>query len=178
MAVDLVLILLIAGGFVVGFFRGAIRQLTSIGALLVSFLLAAYLAGPLGGWLHDQAPTYSISYSTFLAFGASFVLLVTAGALLFQVAGADMAISRNALLDDVVGGLLGGVLVVLVLSSLLIILDNYFVRIGTSPTTEFQFLREAHAATTDSTVANGLRSTVAALMLGLLGPILPRELFP
>ncbi|CAN5785347.1 hypothetical protein BH24CHL6_BH24CHL6_04460 [soil metagenome] len=176
MAIDLFLIMLLAGGFLLGFFRGAVRQLTSIGAWLISFLLAAHLAGPLGGWLVEQAPSYSHEYASFLAFGSGFVLLLTAGALLFQVAGANVALTRHEPLDGVIGGLLGMLLLLLVATSLVVILDSYFRMSGSPGTAEFQVLRDAHQATEGSTIANVLRQTFVPLLGGLLGPILPAEL--
>jgi uncharacterized membrane protein required for colicin V production len=175
MAIDLFIILLLVGGFLLGFFRGAVRQLTSIGAWLISFLLAAHLAAPLGGWLVEQAPSYSLEYASFLAFGAVFALLLTAGALIFQVAGTNVALTRHVPLDSVVGGVLGTTLLLLVATSLVIILDSYFGVIGSPGTAEFQLLRNAHQATEGSTIANVLRQTLVPLLGTLLGPILPVE---
>jgi uncharacterized membrane protein required for colicin V production len=176
MAIDLFIILLLVGGFLLGFFRGAVRQLTSIGAWLISFLLAAHLSGPLGGLLVEQAPSYSPEYARFLTFGAAFVLLLVAGALIFQVAGTNVALTRHVPLDSMIGGALGTTLLLLVVTSLLIIFDSYFAVIGSAGTAEFRVLRDAHQATGESTIGNLLRQTVVPLLGTLLGPVLPAEL--
>ena len=176
MGLDLVIILLLAGGFMLGFYRGAVRQLTSIGALLVAFLLAAHLAGPVGRWLAEQAPTYSLEYASFLSFGALFALLLSAGALVFQFYGANVALTRRELLDNIIGGLAGTLLVVLVVAGLVVVLDSYFALAATPSSAEFGILRDTHALTLDSAIANSMRATLIPLLGGLLGPILPADL--
>lgn len=176
MGLDLIIVLLLAGGFVLGFFRGAMRQLSSIGAWLISFLLAAHLAAPMGRWLAEQAPTYSVEYSTFLSFGAIFLLLITAGALLFQVAGSNVSLTRNELVDDVIGGVLGALLVLLVVAALVVVLDSYFSLADQPLTAEFQLLRETYNVSLDSAIANTLRNSLIPLIGTLLNPILPHEL--
>jgi len=176
MGLDLVIILLLAGGFMLGFYRGAVRQLTSIGAWLVAFLLAAHLSGPAGRLLVEQAPTYSVQYATFLSFGTLFVLLLGAGALVFQVYGANVALTRRELLDNIIGGLSGTLLVILVIAGLLVVLDSYFAQPAPPTSAEFGVLRDAYALTLDSAIANSMRQTLIPLLGGVLGPILPADL--
>ena len=176
MGLDLVIILLLAGGFMLGFYRGAVRQLTSIGAWLVAFLLAAHLAGLAGRLLVEQAPTYSAEYATFLSFGALFVLLLGAGALVFQVYGANVALTRRELLDNIIGGLSGTLLVILVVAGLLVVLDSYFVQPTPPTSAEFGVLRDTYVLTLDSAIANSMRQTLIPLLGGVLGPILPADL--
>lgn len=175
MGLDLIIILLLASGFLLGFYRGAVRQLTSIGAWLVAFLLAAYLRAPVGGWLAEQAPTYSVQYASFLSFGALFVLLLSAGALVFQVYGRHVTLTRRELLDNIIGGLAGTLLVILVLASLVVVLDSYFAQPTPLTTAEFGSLRNLHALTLDSAIANSMRETLIPALGALLGPILPAE---
>ena len=178
MAVDLVVILLLAGGFLLGFFRGAIRQLTSIGAWLICFLLGAHLAPVVGRWLVGQAPTYSFQYGQLLSFGAIFIILLTAALILFQVVGTTMTLTRHELLDNVLGGLLGATLVLLIATSLVVILDSYYTLPVLPATAELPVLREAWLASESSAIANGLRASLIPLLGAVLGPILPSELRP
>ncbi len=51
---DRVMLLVLAGGFVLGFFQGVIRGVLAIGAWAVSFLVGANLRDPAVGYLASQ----------------------------------------------------------------------------------------------------------------------------
>ena len=51
--VDLLLVLFFVGFFVLGFAQGTIRRLIGLASILFSFLFAANVAEPLGGFLAD-----------------------------------------------------------------------------------------------------------------------------
>jgi uncharacterized membrane protein required for colicin V production len=51
---DIVMLLVLAGGFVLGFVQGVIRGVLAIGAWAVSFLVGANLRDPVGSYLASQ----------------------------------------------------------------------------------------------------------------------------
>jgi membrane protein required for colicin V production len=175
MAADLALILLLATGFLLGFVRGAIRQLLGYGAWLVSFLLAAYLSPTVGGWLQDQSPQFSSEYANMLAFGLLFLLLMAASLAFVELSGATITLTRHALLDDIIGGLLGLGLVLLIASAAVIIFDTYHTLPELPQGEEVAVIRDSYQALADSAIANGLRDSLIPLIGTLLGPLLPAE---
>ncbi|MGI8928185.1 MAG: CvpA family protein [Candidatus Limnocylindrales bacterium] len=59
MEVDVALVVLLAAGFLLGVFRGAVRQLIVLGSWLVAFILSVQLRGAIGAWFAARAPQYS-----------------------------------------------------------------------------------------------------------------------
>jgi hypothetical protein len=69
-SVDIVLVLIIAGAFVVGFLWGVIRSLLMLAAWFVVFVLAAILSVPFGDYLSNQWNSYSADWNHMAASGA------------------------------------------------------------------------------------------------------------
>ena len=68
-SVDIVLVLIIAGAFVLGFLWGVIRSLLMLAAWFVVFVLSAILSVPVGDYLSNQWNTYSADWDHMAAFG-------------------------------------------------------------------------------------------------------------
>lgn len=173
MAFDLFCALLIAGGIVLGFWRGAIRQGLAVAAWPVTFLLAANLSPSLGRWLVSQAPTYSTEYGVMLAFGAVFALLFVAAVIVFEVTGTSMTISRSTTVDSIVGAVLGGLLAVLALIGLIVVLDTYYAVTPAPGNYQIELIGDVYGVSRDSFIAEGLRQTVIPLLGNVLSAILP-----
>ena len=65
---DIVLVLVIAGAFVVGFLWGVIRSLLMLAGWFVVFLLAALLSVPVGDYLNGQWTAYDAHWNHMAAF--------------------------------------------------------------------------------------------------------------
>ncbi len=172
MVIDLVIILLVGGGFLLGFVRNAIRQMLAIAAWFVTFLLAAQLSAPVGRWLAAQATAYSTEYATMLSFGGLFVLLFGAAVILFEVSGTTMTLTRHALLDSWLGGVLGVILALLTVLAGLVILDSYHA-VPEAPSAQIQFFGDVYQATRQSVIAEVVRGTLGAFLGPVLAPLLP-----
>lgn len=168
--IDLVVVLLLAGGFLLGFFRGSVRQLLSVAAWLVAFLVAAN-ASQLTARLFLEG--YGFSYATMLGFGAVFVVLTLGGVLFFQLSGQTTALTRHELLDDFIGGLLGIALVLLVTASVLVILDVVYALPQPPTGNQLALLAQIHSDSQSSIISRGLRDTLIPLLGIVLRPLLP-----
>jgi uncharacterized membrane protein required for colicin V production len=125
--VDVVLVLLLGGAFLFGFFQGVIRGVLSIAAWFVVFIVAANLSEPVGTWLNGQWVQFSPGYNLMLAFGMVALLLFALAFVLIQLGTRNTAtLSRHPLLDDVLGGLLGLTLAVLLLAALIVVLESHY----------------------------------------------------
>lgn len=176
MIVDVLLLLLLAGGFLLGFFRGVIRQLLAIGATLFVFVAAAYLRLPVGDWLGRTSSQFDFQYAQVLSFLAIFVALFVAVLLLFELGGSGMSLVRHPLLDDALGGVAGLVLAAITAAALVVILDSYFLGHPLPSAGELGWLRSAHESLARSALAEPLRDLVIRPLGILLGPVLPSEL--
>lgn len=176
MIVDVLLLLLLAGGFVLGFFRGFIRQLLALGTWLVVFIAAAYLRLPIGDWLGRTSTQFSLDYAEMLAFTVIFLALMAAALVLVELGGSGSALTRHPLLDDALGGVGGLMLAVLIAASLLIALDSYFLIHADQAAGEVGWLRDIHTSLSDSALAVPLRDWVIRPLGALVGPILPSDI--
>jgi uncharacterized membrane protein required for colicin V production len=174
--VELLVLLLLAGGFVLGFFRGVVRQVLALAAWLGTFLVAAYLRLPLGDWLARSSSQFSFDYAQMLAFATVFLALFLGALALIEFGGAGSALTRHPLLDDAVGGITGLLLAIVVVASLLVALDTYFLVHPAVEPGEVGWLREIHDDLSASALAEPLRSLVIRPLGYLLGPILPSDI--
>ena len=105
---DVIIVLLLVGGFIFGFATGVIQQLLTLLVWLLSLLLAGNLMESLGGWMGQYWTTFSKSYSNMLAFLAMFVIFLVIGEILiFAFYKRAPMVARLAFLDELVGGFLG-----------------------------------------------------------------------
>jgi uncharacterized membrane protein required for colicin V production len=176
MIVDVLLLLLLTGGFVLGFFRGVLRQLLALGGWLFSFVAAVYLRLPLGDWLDRTSGQFEFEYAQMLAFASVFLGFFIAALLLFQLGGSGLSMVRHPLLDDALGGVAGVILAALTAAALVVILDSYFLGRAIQEPGELSWLREIHESLTRSVLADPLRNWVIRPLGFLMGPLLPPEL--
>jgi uncharacterized membrane protein required for colicin V production len=179
-AVDIVLLLILAGAFILGFFQGVIRGLLAIGAWAVAFLLAANLRDPVGGYLASQWTNLSVDYVHMLAFGLMAILTLAVLLVLIQVGTrGPKGVTSMPLLDDLMAGLLGVVLAVLIMAATSVTLGTFY-----RPSAPGGALIEAewsvrlYAFLIDSTVGStpiGLVTPLMDLLFGWLTPQVVRD---
>ncbi len=172
-AADIVLLMLLAGSFVLGFLQGVIRQLLEIGAFLVAFVVAAHLRGPVGDWVSGQWTQLSPSYGAMLAFGGLFLAFFIPALVTIQFAGSSTELTRHALLDDALAGLLGLALGLLVLSGIVAILGSYYSDVRPAPANDISWIGSLHTALAGSAIGGGLGSSLVPGLVAILGPLLP-----
>jgi membrane protein required for colicin V production len=174
--IDGLLLLLIAGGFLLGFFRGMVRQLLALGAWLVAFVGSAHLRLPLGDWLDASSTQFSTDYSHMLAFAILFLVSFVGGLVLVEFGGAGSALTRHQLLDDALGGVLGLALGVFSVVAVIVVLDSYFLPTPTPLAGEVDWLRDVHRSLSGSAIAGLLHEWVIRPLGILLAPLLPPDI--
>jgi uncharacterized membrane protein required for colicin V production len=172
---DLVLLLLLGLGFFVGFFRGLIRALLAIAAWAVSFLLAANIRAPIGDWLARSA-SFDAFYADMIAFAVVFFAVFIALLLVITFSRSPTSITGHAVVDDIFGGVVGVIVVVLVVAAVQIMLASYY-RVENPPASvDLGAIAELHRALLGSTIATYIANTVVHWIAFLFGPLLPPEL--
>lgn len=173
MEVDLVLVVLLAGGFLLGFLRGVMRQLIALAAWVVCFIVAAQLQRPMADWMVEQEPQFSLQYVDMLAFGAVFLVLFGGALVVIEVVGKVSDLTTHPALDEVLGGLLAVGVVLLTIASLIVILNTYYGLESPGPTAQIGILADAHDLLERSAICGWLTDSLIPGLGSLFGLVLP-----
>jgi len=173
---DLLLLAIVGLGFAVGFLRGTVRALLAVGAWALCFLIAAYLRVPIGSWLATNG-SLDAFYAEMLAFGAVFLALLIGVLALVLFSRTPTTIAGHPLVDDVIGGLIGGFAAVLVVAGVTVIFGSYYDSSAAASTALVQVgpVADVHRLRQSSGLATGLDGTVVRWVASLLGPVIPTE---
>ena len=175
MLADVAIVLFLVGCVMLGFFRGALRQVLALGAWLVAFVVAAQGRDFVADWLHGQEPDFSVEYAHMLGFLISFLVILLAALAVIELSGRTMTLSIRPIVEDLLGGGLMLAVGVLALTGLLIALGTYYSLPNPAFTAEVDQLRQLNAALSDSTIVHVLRDTLVPWIQALLGPLLPPD---
>ena len=174
---DLLVILILAGMFILGFIQGTVRRLLGIAAILFSFLLAANLREPLGSYLAGNWTHLEREYAVMIGFGTVFVVASLAFTLVIQSFYTKTPLTeRYVVVDEVIGGLLGVLQGVIILTAMVIILDSAFKVPNLTERNELILLRELYGAYDPSATAQVIRGSVIPAFYALFGLFIPDSL--
>lgn len=173
--IDLLIFLYLMAFFVLGFAQGTIRRLIGIASILFSFLFAANIAEPLGGYLGSNWTQFSREYSTMIGFGTVFVASAIAFALVAQGLYKTQPLFQKArFADELLGGVLGLVQACLILGAVLIILDSFFRIPGiAADPQEVGLLRSVWDALNSTQASHIFREALIPAFLTLTGFLVP-----
>jgi uncharacterized membrane protein required for colicin V production len=175
---DLLVVLFLFGMFVLGFIQGTIRRLLGLASMLFSFLFAANLRDPLGGYLAQNWNDFPDEYAVMLGFGLVFVAATIAFTLVIQGFYHKQDLFKRATFaDEIIGGVLGIVQGAFLILAIIIILDSFF-QIPTIPKSvnEFPWLRAFWEAIDTSTTAEIFRSRLIPGFIAVFGLLIPADL--
>jgi uncharacterized membrane protein required for colicin V production len=172
---DLLVVLAGFGMFVLGFIQGTIRRVLGIAAMLFSFLFAANLRDPLGGYLAEQWNQFPDEYAKMLGFGIVFVAATIAFTLIIQGFYHKQALfKKNTVIDEAIGGVLGVVELLFFVGCGIIILDSFFtLGLPATPDGELGFLRSIWDEMNTSQTAVLFRDTLIPGFVAVFGFVLP-----
>ena len=175
---DLVIILILALAFVLGFIQGTIRRLLGLGSILFSYLLAANVRDPLGRFFADNWFQFPREYSYMIAFGAVFILASVAFSLVIQgfYRHQDLFV-RAKFADEVLGGMLGIVQALVIIGAVIVILDSFF-RNPALPRSsgELILVRDIFNGMDRSNTAQIFRDVLIPSFNALVGGLLPADI--
>jgi len=171
---DIAIIVLLIAFLLVGFFRGAIRQLLALAATVVAFIVAAYGRGFLADFFRAQEPDFSVQYAHMLGFLVAFLILGLAALAIIELSGRTVSLSNRPLVEEFLGGAALLLVGVLALTGVLFALDTYYAApIGF--TAVVPVVSQLHTALGESRIATALHDTLVPLVQSLLGPLLPPD---
>ena len=175
---DLVLLGLFAG-FIVGGWRGGfIRRLAGLIYLVISFVLGAYLRGPLGAIVVGIFPDIPKQYADMVGYSAAFAILVFAFNLFSSLILSKVAVQGlSKVTDKVLGAVFGGLEAALIASAAIVILHTYATEVGTlAKLSGFGVLKDVADGIDTSVIGQLLEKTTVPLVLFFLGPLLPQDI--
>jgi uncharacterized membrane protein required for colicin V production len=175
---DLLVVLFLFGMFVLGFVQGTIRRVLGLASMLFSFLFAANLRGPLGGYLAQNWNDYPDEYAIMLGFGLVFVAATIAFTIVIQGFYHKQELFKKATFaDELIGGALGIVQGLLLIACVIIILDSFFV-IPTIPKSdgEFPWIRTFWETLNTSATASVFRSSIIPGFISVFGLLIPSDI--
>ena len=174
--VDVLIILGLFGGFVLGYAQGAIRRVVGIATMTFSFFVAAQLSVPVGSFLAQHWTQFPPEYAAMLGFLMLFIAAVVAFALVVQGTYSKVEIfARHPVVNEVVGGILGVIQVFLLVMFLTIILDQFFLSPAYEPNAnEIPALANIWMAIDGSRIGQMLHETTIPNFLGLVQFLIPQ----
>jgi membrane protein required for colicin V production len=175
---DLLVVLFIFGMFVLGFIQGTIRRVLGLASMLFSFLFAANLRDPLGGYLAQNWNEFPDEYAVMLGFGIVFIAATIAFTIVIQGFYHKQELFQKATFaDEVIGGLLGIVQALFLVGAIIVILDSFF-QIPTIPKTdnEFTWIRSLFDEMTKSGTADLFRTRLIPGFITVFGLLIPIDI--
>jgi uncharacterized membrane protein required for colicin V production len=175
---DLLVVLFCFGMFVLGFVQGTIRRVLGLASMLFSFLFAANLREPLGGYLAENWNDYPDEYAVMLGFGIVFVAATIAFTVVIQGFYHKQALFQKAsFADEVIGGLLGIVQALFLIGCIIIILDSFFLD-PTIPKSdnEYAWIRSFFDLMNESGFADLFRTRLIPGFITVFGLLIPTDI--
>jgi uncharacterized membrane protein required for colicin V production len=174
---DILLLLIVAGAFLFGFFWGVIRGLLGLAGFFIVFVLSAYVSQPVGDFLAQQWTQYPASYDHMLANLLVFAVFytLTLVAITLGTRGTH-DLSRFRLVDDVLGALLGASLAVLSVAAVTAILRTFYGPFAPPSGQGAEWTANVYRALLGSTFGGQISDSVVPAIVALIGGLLPADI--
>ena len=169
---DVLLLLIVAGAFLFGFFWGVIRGLLGLAGFLVVFVLSAHFER---ARLRLPLPrTGSPPPTTMLAYLLVFVFVYILTLVLITIGTrGSQDLSRYPLVDDVVGALLGACLAILCIAAVIAILKTFYTAAVPVAGPGAEWTAVLYRALLQSTFGGQIADSLVPALAALLGILLP-----
>ncbi len=174
-SVDIVLVLIIAGAFILGFLWGVIRSLLMLAAWFVVFVLSALLSVPVGNYLTNQWSAYDAAWDTMAAFAMLYISgLILALVLAWIGVRGAQGVTKYRLLDDIGSGALMAFVAVLGIAGVIVILATAYAGPPGATVIGPDWTRDLYNSLLhDSQIGSGLADTLIPALGSILGVLLP-----
>ncbi len=175
--IDLFIVILLAGGVFIGWTQGLIRYALSGVGVLVAFVLASQLKGPLsdmlGFWTAFSPPVRELWIFFVLFVGLTLAAWFIVRALYRRT---RLPIARQ--LDELGGAVLGMIFAALAIVFLVVLLDSFFdsETVPAFAKNEAGFLRAIHETMNDSLLVSVFREAIIPTAGYVTRPFVPSQI--
>jgi membrane protein required for colicin V production len=174
---DLLMAVVFAVAFILGFVQGTLRRLLGLASILFSFLLAANLRDTVGGFFAQNWHQFVPQYSYMIGFGLVFVTFTVVFSILIQGLYKHQPLFAKATaVDEILGGILGVLQAMVVLGCAIIILDSFFRLPIVRSDGELILVRDLWNAIDSSGIVHIYRDVIIPGVYTLLGPFIPADI--
>ena len=180
--VDFVVIIVLAAGAFAGFQQGLIRYVLSLVALVVAFIIAAQLKGPLTDALSNVWTAFDPPVREFWVFVVLFVALAIGGWFLVRAFYRTTRLPIIKQVDEILGAVLGVAFAATAIVLLLVVFDSLFkggVSLPGQPglrESETGWLRAFYNAMNDSVLVGVFRRNMLPVVGFLARIFLPSDI--
>lgn len=172
--IDLFIVVLLAAGVFAGFTQGLIRYALNAVAVLVAFVIASQLEGPLNDVLGFWNITPEIREQ--IIFLLLFVGLVIAGWFLIRALYHRTRLPIVRQLDELGGAVLGLLFAALSIVFLLVVMDSFFQTAPDAVAGQAGVLKGFYDAMNDSALVDVFRNTLVPTFGFLIRPLVPGDI--
>ncbi len=173
--IDLVIVLILALGAFAGFTQGMIRYALNWVAILVAFIVAAQLKGPLNSMLSFW-DAFTPEVREFWIFIVLFVGLVIAGFFIVRAFYRTTRLPIVKQLDEIGGAVLGLLFAATFIVFQLVVFDSLFRPFAPLPVAEVGGLKGYYDAMNSSLLVGFFRDTIIPTAGFLARPFVPNEI--
>lgn len=176
-SVDIILVLIIAGAFVVGFLWGLIRSLLMVAGWFLVFVLAALLSVPVGDYLTSQWTSYGPEWNHMAAFAILYVgLLILAVILCWMGIKNSQGLTKYRLFDDLVSGAAMAFVAILGVTGVIVVLASAYAGPTGASVLGPDWTRQLYQNLHDSQIGMVIEGTIIPFLGTVLGPLLPSHI--
>jgi uncharacterized membrane protein required for colicin V production len=175
--IDIVIVLVAMGVFVVGWLQGALRQLLGIGVLLVAFVFAGGMREPLGEFLARNWTFNDRGFNLMLAMLGVWIAATVTLLIGVQSFYRRIVIHRRfVIVDEIIGGVLGAFQVVLVVAMLTIIFASYYGTLARGDEARgSEWANSVWLLLRDSAIVSALRDGFIPVVVSVFSLLLPAD---
>lgn len=175
---DLVVLVTLAGGVLVGFQQGTLRYILSSVAVLVAFVLASLVKGPIADALAPVWRAATPELQELWIYVLLFVIGLIGGWWLVRTFYRQTRLPLYRVLDEIGGAVAGVLFVVLVYSLTLVTLDTAFLRADQATIDAAAVFGPLYTFLNDSVIVSWFREWVIPIAGFVVRPFVPDEIDP
>ena len=175
---DIVVLVLLAGGVLVGFQQGTLRYILSTVAIIVAFIVASLLKGPIADTVAPFCRAARPEEQELWIYVVLFVLGVIGGWLGVRAFFRQTRLPLYRFVDEVGGAIMGVLFVVVLLTFSLVVLDTYFVTVDQTTIERVPVLGPLYQFLNDSLLVDGFRQWVLPIVGFAARPFVPDDIKP
>jgi uncharacterized membrane protein required for colicin V production len=173
--IDIFIVLLLAAGVFAGFTQGAIRYALSALVVVVAFVIASQLRGPLFDLLSFWN-AFTPALREQLIFLVLFIGLVIGGWFIVRAFYRRTRLPIARQLDELGGAVLGLLFAALCLTFLLITMDSFFASASDAAVIDAGLLGDLYKALNGSVLVDFFRATLIPTFGAIARPLVPSEI--